>query len=314
MERRTFLSSSVAVGAGAIVPWSTNAQPEGSPAIDEDRPKPFTLRFAPHYGMFRNNAGNDPAEQLRFAAAQGFTAWEYPGMGIEPASMQETMAKSMADLGLAMGVFTVSPATIWGPHFVLGKTDSREKFLIDCKKAVETAKRVNATWMIVVPGTRVPNIEMAYQTANVVEQLHYAADIFEKQNMVMVIEPRNPWHDQPNMFLATVPQAYEVCRAVDSPACKILYNIYHQQIAGGNLIPNIDLAWDEIAYFRIGDTPGRFEPGTGEINYTNVLSAISDKGYKGIFGMDHSNSKLGKVGEQAVINAYRKIDVVRDTK
>ena len=105
-----------------------------------------------------------------------------------------------------------------------------------------------------------------------------------------------------------IPQAYEICRSVNSPSCKILFDIYHQQISEGNIIPNIDKAWEEIAYFQIGDNPGRKEPTTGEINYRNIFKHIYEKGYKGVLGMEHGNSKPGKSGELAVIDAYRTVD------
>jgi hydroxypyruvate isomerase len=89
---------------------------------------------------------------------------------------------------------------------------------------------------------------------------------------------------------------------------KILDDLYHQQISEGNLIGNMDKAWDEIGYFQIGDNPGRKEPTTGEINYKNIFKHIHDKGYKGVLGMEHGNSKRGKEGEQAVIEAYRYCD------
>jgi len=116
------------------------------------------------------------------------------------------------------------------------------------------------------------------------------------------------FRDHPGLFLTKSAQAYEVCRAVDSPSCKILFDIYHQQIQEGNLIPNIDASWDEIAYFQIGDNPGRKEPTSGEINYLNVFKHIYDKGYRDIMGMEHGNSKPGEDGEMAVIEAYRKVD------
>ena len=81
-------------------------------------------------------------------------------------------------------------------------------------------------------------------------------------------------------------------------------DLYHQQIAEGNIIPNIDLAWEEIAYFQVGDNPGRNEPTTGEMNYKNIFKHIYDKGYQGIVGMEHGNSLKGKAGERAVIDAY----------
>ena len=110
------------------------------------------------------------------------------------------------------------------------------------------------------------------------------------------------------MWLTRIPQAYLVCKAVDSPACKILFDIYHQQITEGNLIPNMEMAWEEIPYIQVGDNPGRKEPTTGEINYKNIFKWLYNKGYDGIVGMEHGNSQRGVEGEQAVIAAYREVD------
>jgi hydroxypyruvate isomerase len=139
-----------------------------------------------------------------------------------------------------------------------------------------------------------------------VEKLRRAAEILEPHGLIMVLEPLN-FRDHPGQFLQRSPQAYQICKAVDSPSCKILFDIYHQQIQEGNLIPNIDDCWDEIAYFQIGDNPGRNEPGTGEINYQNVFAHIKNNGFTGILGMEHGNSQSGKAGELAVIEAYKTV-------
>jgi hydroxypyruvate isomerase len=173
---------------------------------------------------------------------------------------------------------------------------------------VEVAKRVGATWTTVVPGHVDRRLEMSYQTANVVEALKRAAAILEPHGLVMVIESLNTLRDHPGQFLTRIPQAYLVCKAVASPACKILFDLYHQQITEGNLIPNVDAAWDEIAYFQVGDHPGRKEPGTGEVNYRNVFRHIHAKGYRGIVGMEHGNARPGREGERAVIDAYLTAD------
>jgi len=123
----------------------------------------------------------------------------------------------------------------------------------------------------------------------------------------MELEPLNK-RDHPGLFLSKAAQTYEICKAVDSPSCKVLFDIYHQQITEGNLIPNIDASWDEIAYFQIGDNPGRKEPTSGEINYKNVFKHIHRKGFNGILGMEHGNSQAGKVGEERVIKAYQESD------
>jgi hydroxypyruvate isomerase len=161
--------------------------------------------------------------------------------------------------------------------------------------------------MTVVPGYVDLRLDMGYQTRNVVEALRRASEILEPHGLVMVLEPLN-FFNHPGLFLKKIPQAYQVCHAVNSPSCKILDDLYHMQIQEGNLIPNIDMAWDEIAYFQVGDNPGRNEPTTGEINYLNVFRHIHGKGYEGIVGMEHGNSIRGKEGELAVIRAYAAVD------
>ena len=140
-----------------------------------------------------------------------------------------------------------------------------------------------------------------------IESLKQASALLEPHNLTMVLEPLN-FRNHPGLFLTGSPQAYEICKAVNSPSCKILFDIYHQQIQEGNLIPNIEACWDEIAYFQIGDNPGRNEPTTGEINYKNVFKFIHEKGYNGVMGMEHGNSLPDKEGELAVINAYKTVD------
>jgi hydroxypyruvate isomerase len=128
----------------------------------------------------------------------------------------------------------------------------------------------------------------------------------------MVLEPLNWYANHGGTFLRYSDQAYALCKAVNSPSCKILFDIYHQQITEGNLISNIDKSWDEIGYFQAGDNPGRKEPGTGEINYRNVFRHIHERSKKEskdlIIGMEHGNSIKGPEGDQAVIDAYRQAD------
>jgi hydroxypyruvate isomerase len=121
----------------------------------------------------------------------------------------------------------------------------------------------------------------------------------------MVLEPLS---DTPDLFLRHSDQTYAICKAVNSPACKILFDMYHMQRNEGNIIKNIEATWDEIAYFQIGDNPGRKEPGTGEMNYKNIFKYIHQKGYRGIYGMEHGIAGKGKEGELALIEAYRQAD------
>jgi hydroxypyruvate isomerase len=297
MHRRDFLAVGLAASAASA------AAQEGAPATA----RAFRLAYAPHFGMFKHHAGDDLIDQLRFMADQGFTALEDNGMKGRMVADQEKIAAEMQRLGMRMGVF-VATGSFTEPTFASGNRELAEKVLQDVRDSVEVAKRVNATWMTVVPGTFDHRLHLDFQTANVVELLRRCAEICEPHGLAMVLEPLNHYANHPGLFLHLSPQAYLICKAVGSPSCKILFDIYHQQISEGNLIPNIERCWDEIACFQTGDNPGRKEPGTGEINYRNVFKYIHGRGFKGVLGMEHGNSLPGKEGEQAVIAAYRDAD------
>jgi hydroxypyruvate isomerase len=301
MDRRELLKTTLAAGAALGLGAVPARRAAGAPV------RSFKLKYAPHFGMFKHHAGEDLIDQLKFVADQGFTAFEDNDMGGRPVDVQEKIAAEMARLGIEMGVF-VAEADFGKVTFASGEPEARELGVARAKAAVEVAKRVNAKWTTVVPGRFDPGLEWDYQTANVVDNLKRFAEIIEPHGLVAVLEPLNHWRDHPGLFLTKVPQAYMICKAVGSPSCKILDDLYHQQITEGNLIPNIDRSWDEIAYFQMGDNPGRKEPTTGEINYRNVFKHIHGKGYTGIMGMEHGNSKPGKEGEQALIDAYVECD------
>lgn len=311
MDRRKFFIKSIAGGLGVTLAGAP-VMAHSAKSHDKMRAsKGFALRYAPHFGMFRNLAGPDPIDELKFAADQGFTAWEDNGMRDKPVALQEKIARAMEELKMEMGVFVAHQIHWNKPSLTTGDKEIRQRFLDEIKESVEVAKRVNAKWMTVVPGYVDIKKEMDYQTANVIDALRAASEILEPHGLTMVLEPLNWWTNHPGLFLSKIPQAYMICKAVNSPSCKILFDIYHQQITEGNLIPNIDKAWDEIAYFQIGDNPGRNEPTTGEINYKNVLAHIHKKGYQGILGMEHGLSENGKEGEQKLIKAYASVDPFR---
>jgi len=208
---------------------------------------------------------------------------------------------------MKMGVF-VAHKIYWNePNLASGDLNKRNEFLNDISTSVDVAKRLNAKWMTVVPGHLDLRKDMNYQTQNVIETLKQAAELLEKHDLTMVLEPLN-FRDHPGLFLTESPQAFQICKAVNSKSCKILFDIYHQQIQEGNLIPNIEASWNEIAYFQIGDNPGRNEPTTGEINYKNIFKYIYDKGFNGVLGMEHGNSLKGLEGELKLINSYKKVD------
>ena len=301
MNRRNFIINSAFASTALI---STNYL--FSSDTDNSRYN-FNLNYAPHLGMFTNSAGTDPVDQLKFMYDQGFTAFEDNNMKKRDVNLQNRLADFMSKNNMQMGVFVAHTIHWKEPNLASGNIEKRNQFLDEISQSVEVAKRVNAKWMTVVPGHLDLRLNIAYQTSNVVESLKQACNILEPHGLIMVLEPLN-FRNHPGLFLTESPQAFEICKSVNSPSCKILFDIYHQQIQEGNLIPNIKNCWDEIAYFQIGDNPGRKEPTTGEINYKNIFKYIHGRGFKGVLGMEHGNSKNGIVGEVAVIDAYKKVD------
>jgi hydroxypyruvate isomerase len=266
----------------------------------------FKLKYAPDLGMFEAHAGKAPADRLKFIADQGFTAWFDNGLMGRPPAEQETLARESSRLGLTIGPFVVY-ADFKVESFVTRDAAVREMLAGRFKTAVETGKRTGCKWALAVPGRYDESFDWDYQTANVVENLRTFAGLCEPSGLIIVLEPLNP-KDHPGLFLTKMAQAYQICRAVRSPSVKILDDMYHQQITEGNIIPNIDACWDEIAAFHVGDSPGRKEPGTGEMNYRNIFKHIHGKGYQGVLCLEHGKSKAGLEGEKALLEAYRAAD------
>ena len=311
MNRRSFLATGVSAAAGLVAAGPRAvAHPAGagrSVGAQGSTGRRFGLDYAPHFGMFRHHAGEDLVDQLRFMRDEGFLSLEDNNLPRRDVAVQERIGAELDRLGMRMGVFVAH--TAWGAvSFASGVAEVRGQILADIRRAVEVAGRVGARWCTIVPGEYDRGVERAYQTATVVDNLKRAAEICEPAGLTMVLEPLNHWANHPGVFLTGIPQAYQICRAVGSPSCKILDDLYHQQITEGNLIPNLDRAWDEIAYIQVGDNPGRNEPTTGEINYLNVFRHLKGKGYEGIVGMEHGNAGEGRAGERAVIDAYVAVD------
>jgi hydroxypyruvate isomerase len=302
MQRREFLQKTAAVAVtapGAVTLSSAAAAPA----------RTFKLKYAPHFGMFKVSGGGDLFDELRFMADAGFRALEDNGMMARSIDVQQRIGDTLANAGMAMGVFVIDAGDNWKVSLTTGKPEFRERFVNACREAVNVAKRCRARWMTVVPGYFDREQRIGVQTGHVIDALRAGAEVLAPHGLVMVLEPLS---DNPDLFLRTSDQAYTLCRAVNSPACKILYDIYHMQRNEGHLIPHIDAVWDEIAYFQIGDVPGRKEPGTGETNYQNVFKHIHGRmqqsGRDFVFGMEHGNSAEGAEGERKVIEAYVRAD------
>jgi hydroxypyruvate isomerase len=300
MQRRNFLNTAL-LGSGSLFLSSQLFASRQQKAAD-----PFKLNYAIHDGMFKNHGGSNFIDQIKFAHDMGFRSIEDNGMMSRTRQEQEAIGNTLSKLGMTMGVFVItSDSWHWKTTITTGKQEWIDKMLKDCEEAVAVAKRCGAKWMTVVPGNYERNLSEEIQTVNVIHALRKASAILEKHQLVMVLEPLS---DNADLFLRHSHQTYLICKAVNSPSCKILFDIYHMQRNEGDIINNIDKTWDEIAYLQIGDNPGRNEPTTGEMNYKNIFKHVYAKGYRGVLGMEHGNAKPGKEGELALIEAYRYSD------
>lgn len=301
--RRDFLTGGIGAAglmAGSAL-WAGSSTTGLAAAAPPAARRKFKLDYAPHFGMFESHAGKDLVAQLEFMAAEGFRALEDNGLMSRPVPEQVRIGEALARLGMRMGVFVIDGGDNWKPSLATGEAEYRDRFLKTCRDAVDVARRVNARWMTVVPGFFARKSPLGIQTGRVIDTLRAAAEIFQPHNLTMVLEPLS---DTPELFLRNSDQAYAICRGVNSPACKILFDMYHMQRNEGDIIANMERVWPEVAYLQVGDNPGRKEPGTGEMNYRNIFRHVAGKGFDGVCGMEHGNFGTGKAGERAVIDAY----------
>ncbi|NLW84597.1 MAG: TIM barrel protein [Phycisphaerae bacterium] len=302
MDRRRFIAGSLA--AGTII--STGLAEGEETTVPATPTTPFKLKYAPDLGRFREHAGNDPIDGIKFMHEQGFSAVFDNGLMGKPQDLQEKIGTALQERNMELGPFVLY-ADFGKESMVLNDADIRKELLARIRNGIETAKRTGVKWALMVPGRYNQRMDWGYQTANVIDNLRFFAEACEESGLVIVLEPLNK-RDHPGLFLTSMPQSYAICRAVNHPCCKIVDDLYHQQITEGNLIPNIDNAWSEIAAFHLGDNPGRREPGTGEINYRNIFKHLHKKGYQGVLCMEHGISRDGKEGEVALLKAYRECD------
>jgi len=307
-SRRDFIKKATTGAAFLAAPAILGSAKTSAQQKVTDATAPFKLKYAPGLGMFRQHAGQDPIDNIKFCHDQGFRAVFDNGLMRREPELQEKIMAELKRLGIDFGPYVLM-ADSGKQDFVLKTQEVREMLEAKMREGVEVSKRTGAKLALVVPGRYDMKLHMDYQTANVIDNLRYCCDIMEPAGVTIVLEPLNHYTNHPGLFLTGIPQSYAICRAVNRPSCKTLNDLYHQQISEGNLIPNIEMAWSEIVTFHCGDNPGRNEPTTGEINYKNIFKYLYNKKYDGTICMEHGISQRGtKEGEARVIQAYRECD------
>ncbi|MEO6910100.1 MAG: TIM barrel protein [Edaphobacter sp.] len=160
-----------------------------------------------------------------------------------------------------------------------------DAFLAELKTLIPMAQRLRCGQIILVSGKRVENAAPGGQHEASIETLKRSVEMLSAAGLVAVIEPIDRLENPP-IYLDGVTEAFEIVRAVGSPHVKVLYDFYHEQRTHGNLIEKLEKNIDEIGLVHIADVPGRHEPGTGEVNYSNIYRKLAQLKYKGVIAME----------------------------
>lgn len=200
----------------------------------------------------------------------GFDGWDLP-----------RIRGTLDEVGVEMISMLVPETRMTDPAY-------RSSWLEALKKACEAAAVVGATRLItqVGPDTGAPR---ETQHAAIVETLKLAKPILEQYGVTVMPEPLNTKVNHPGYYLSSSAEAFEIIREVDSPYVKVIYDIYHQQITEGDIIPSVTRNLDCIAHLHAAGHPGRHELWEGELNYRYVFDAIDKAGYKGACGLEYGS-------------------------
>jgi hydroxypyruvate isomerase len=216
---------------------------------------------------------------LEIVAEAGYQGVELTGE-FQKWSIEETrrvMAK-MRSLRLAFDMLSGVKAGFADPG-------GASEFLAQATAQMNAAKELESPQINLKSGNRIDGVPQSAQHAASIENLKRAADLAAANHVQIVVEPIDPL-ENPNMYLTSVSEAFEIIRAVGSPQVRVLYDFYHEQRAYGNLIEKLEQNIDLVGLVHIADVPGRHEPGTGEIDYLNIYRKLGQLKYDKFITME----------------------------
>jgi hydroxypyruvate isomerase len=231
--------------------------------------------------------GMDLPQTMEKVAEAGYQGFEFGNWRAQDAA---AITKLKNKLGLECACL-VGNRAVNPEGMTLVDSADREAFLAEIQASTEAAKRFETTRLVTLTGNELPGVPREAQHKSIVEGLKRAHDVVAPRGVTLIVEPLNTLVNHQGYYLTHTPEAFEIMREVASPNVKILFDIYHVQIMDGNLIDTIRKNIASIGHFHVGDVPGRHEPGTGEINYTNVFRAIRETGFRDFVAMEYMPSK-----------------------
>lgn len=275
MNRRKFHRTLVGAALAAAAPkpaffWAAPA----AEAPGEVAGVPFKLSVM-LWTVFRNLPFE---ERLDKVAAAGYRALE---LGTEFARWSEDDFRRANSKRRSLGM---TFDTMFGGSD-LANPQKREVFLADIRKALGIAERLECPMMICMSGNEVAGMTREAQHQSIVEGLKRAAALVEGKGVTLLLENIDP-EENPHYYLWSVAEGFKIIREVNHPQVKFLYDFFHAQIAEGNLIEKLEKNIDQVGLVHVADVPGRHEPGTGEINYTNIYKKLAALKYDRYVAME----------------------------
>jgi hydroxypyruvate isomerase len=292
MNRRDFHKLSMGAAAASLLPASVPAFAAAPATVAGNDGHKFSVMLwtLPKSLTFE--------QQLQLVSDAGYTGVEV-GNEYEkwtPEQWKTNLAKQQA-LGIAVD------SAVPGRNALADKS-KRTNLHDDLLKAIPGAKQLGCKQFIYTAYTRVPGQTPEEQRAAIVDTLKYAADLLEKDDIEIVLEPIDLLEHKEEAVIS-VGEAFEITRAVGSPRIKVLYDFYHEQRQAGNLIEKLTKNVDQVGLVHIADVPGRHQPGTGEVNYGNIYRELARLKYDRYICMEFMSqgdpvTVLRKAREEAI--------------
>jgi hydroxypyruvate isomerase len=243
------------------------------------------VRYAANLTMLFNEVPF--LERFERAAAAGFRSVEFLfAHNVDQAGVQRELARHRLELVLFDPEGGDFPA---GDRGYLCDPGRRDHLMKTIEDAIGTARRLGCRRLNVLAGNRVDGVGDGEMRRTVVENLRRAAPLARAAGITLLIEALNTW-ESPRYFLDRSRAGLDIVREVAEPNVRFQYDCYHMQRTEGQLIETLTKNIEWIGHVQLADVPGRHEPGTGEVNYANVLAALDGAGYDGFMGLEYRPS------------------------
>ncbi|CAA9447776.1 Hydroxypyruvate isomerase [uncultured Rubrobacteraceae bacterium] len=225
-------------------------------------------------------------ERFGRAAAAGFSAVEFWWPGHE--AKLEAVERAVRDAELDVALFNFDAGDLAaGDRGLVSDPERQQVFRENAPIALDLARALGCERMNVLAGHEIPGLDREAQLALARENVRFAAEKAGAAGITVMVEAVNTFENGPYL-LYTTEQAVEFVERVGLENVRIQHDFYHMQRMEGNLVANLREQFDHIGHVQIADSPGRGEPGTGEIHYPFVLAALEDLGYDGYVGLEYS--------------------------